>query len=277
MSVLGHSFTYKGVDFAASNVIVQDSLIPYMSKPDTFPIGGGEGDVATDASGKDANRIQLALAVFGVDEDAFRANMGTLIREINPLLGPGLLAIDAIPGRQFIAQAASAISGAPLGMRALQFPLTFLSRQDAYGLAVETGQDSFTSGDPTATIAASESDLSTVLLPVMLYIQNTTGAQYNGTVGIANNSLPVEAIGWNGTINDDYWLRIGSFDSERNYKFTVDVSTASGSDPRVLSYTDVRSGVNSGIHPKLLGGKTNTIAISGLTDGEVAWDYWPRY
>ena len=203
MSEIGNSFTYKGVDLAFSNVLVEESDIPWMSSPDTFAIGSGAGDISTDYTGIREKAIELHLAVWGNDRAAFRLNMETLMRELNPELGPGILTIDAIPERDFMAPLASGIVGVPAGVSAMKFPLTFLAEQHDYGTALKTGQGAFTGGDPTVTIVPSESDLSTAILQAVLYLQNTQGSDFTGALSLTNNTIAVETIEWDGTLEDD--------------------------------------------------------------------------
>ena len=155
------------------------------------------------------------------------------------------------------------------------FDLTFAL--EGYGYDTSATSSSATiSANPTSFTIASPSGSAPATC--VWYLRNTTGSSYTGTLKI-NSTTFGEYIEWAGTLASNYWLRVGSVDSDGRYLYTLDTSTTGGSDPTVLSWSNAKTGIttNGGDWPRLKIATSNTITVSGISSATLQYSYTPRY
>lgn len=99
------------------------------------------------------------------------------------------------------------------------------------------------------------------------YIRNNTGGTVTTDVTLENVSLPGDTLTLNLSWPTGYWVKVGSRDTLDRYRTTVKLSTASGSDPLLLSFANALNGFKSGWIPRLLPGVQNSMRVTGLSSG----------
>lgn len=270
-----HSFAYRGVDMSQYNVMVEDFDFPESAVPSVNVIDSIQGDAFFDPLNDQVRSLVMNVGVWAHDKAQFDANMRALKRLTDSSLdGPGILAIDAYDDRDFYGVRSSPIVIPPMGRIQSQFAIEFLIAQHDWGRTLQTGSAAFTSGAPTVDLGTIEGDH---FARVLWYIQNDSGSDVTGTITLSSDTLATEKIEWTGTLENQRWLKLGSFDADKQYTFTIEKSTAGGADPNALSYIDARVNLTDGIHPSVRGAVQNIVRCTGLSAGNLQWEYYARF
>lgn len=275
-SVLGHSFTFRGIDFAAYGALVEEFEFPESAVPTISVIQTAQGDAYFDPINDTPRVLQLNLGVWHETRAEFVSRIRAIKRLTDPSLhGPGILRIDKFNDIDLYAVRTGAITLPPLGLKDAKFPLLWTVLQRDYGRTLLSGSGTFTGASPNVSLGTPEGDH---YARVVWYFQNNQGSELaNTTIQLRNGDVPTELLEWTGTLEDTRWLKFGLFNTDKQYSFFIGKSTAGGADPRALTYVDASLNLTKGIHPMLQGGIANTMVCTGPSTGKLEWDYYPRY
>ena len=212
-----------------------------------------------------------------VSTSALRDTLASIRNLLNPILGDSIIIFDNEPDRRYIGRMSSMSAPSVKGFNGVTFSVELQCLSYTQDLdETNTAADTWTGASPnTSTFTGIAGTVSRI--PVEVYVRNETGQNLTGAAITVANDTTSETITWTGTINDDYWLRFGTIDSNGRFQATISRSTSSGADPEAESYVSVESGFTSGDWIRLLGGSTNSITITGLSAGRTELTYRGKY
>ena len=272
---MASTFTYGGVTLSTYGLYVGEGDDPWMPTPSVQIAGSPVGGYRFGGQGYAPGEVVLPCYVVGVDASTYASYRDSIARTLDVTNGAKKLSIEAIPNRYWLAILKSGMAPPHYAGYDTLFDLTFALEGYGYDTTPVTASDTINASPYSFNISAPAGSAPAT---VTWYVRNTTGATVTTAFKI-NSTTIGEYIEWQGSLTTGYWIRVGHVDSDGRYIYSLGVSTASGADPTVLTYTDSKSGVtaNGGDWPRLKAGATNAIQITGLTAGTVQYAYTPRY
>lgn len=253
------SYDLSGTSYGLK--VLEDSF-PLMAAPmiDTRQIAQGFGGVSRH-DGYGSLSIPVPALIIGDSVSDLWSKMDAIKLLMDPNNGEKNLQFDFIPNRYW-----KAILSSPLEM-------------PGPGVTWKRVQMEFLASDPRAY---STSDRSTPDFTI-----NSTPDQFTEAVAgtatadpiwivkagasvtsvILENATTGESVTWTGTLSSGHWLKFNTVLG------TIEKSTDSGA-----NYTNVATGITgSFVLPKLRGGFTNTINVTGVSAGTLTLTYTARY
>lgn len=269
------AFTFDGTDLSTYGLQVGHFASPVTGDPVVETTGSPAGGYRFEGSGYGPNTVSLPCYVEGSSTSDLRSKLDSIAGLLDVRNHAKKLTLDAIANRYWTAICASRIPPDNGHELWAEFTLTFHLEGHAYASTATTGSETIATDPDTFQITSPAGNVEATCIH---YVRNTTGGDVTGTIQV-NNLTRSEYIKWIGTLENGRWLRIGSEDSAGRFLFSFDKSTASGADPTVLSYSNVKSGIptDGGDWVMLTEGVNNDIQISGLSSGSYQYAYRARY
>lgn len=270
-----NSITWNGEDFSAYNLRVEDYNLPFMAQTIFTAHSTSGGDSQFTSINSLHRTITIDCYVSSDTESGLRDNMEAILERVNPVLGDKSFSIDKIPDRRYIGRVSAISTPSVKGMWGYTFTMTVQALSEAQDESETNTAQAIASDPDTLTFADIAGNVSRT--PAEFYIRNETGGNLTSTAITLTNGTTNESIIWNGTLNDDQWLRIGEIDSDGRFSASIGLSDSTGADPEAESYTSAISGYTSGDWPRLKGGSDNAITVDGVSAGQLEITYRGRY
>lgn len=269
------SMTYDGTNLADYGLQVTEYDVPELADIEVNKHMAIFGDSEFTSVNFTTRTIRVECTVKAGSKAELQSNMDSIKRLLNPILTDKVITLDAIEDRRFIGRLEEMGAPSVKARWAFSFRMIFVCMADMQSVN-ETNASTAIATDPD-TLTISAPDGSTSRIPTEFYVRNETGATLTSVTIILSNDTTNESITWKGTIQDDYWLRIGSLDSNGRHKSVLEISTTNGSDVDILEWVSAEVGYQSGDWPRLKGGVANDITVTGISTGTLEHTYRDRY
>jgi predicted phage tail component-like protein len=272
---MGKSIIYDGVDLSTLGLQVLDYDIPEMASIASNTHAAIYGDSAFTTTNHETRTIALSVSISGTSQSDMQNNIDAVKGVIDPLLTDKVFTLDAVRDRRFVGRVVALSNPQSKGRWVRIFDITLACLAHLQGIDEVSESTAITTSPDTITTSAIVGNVSRT--PISLYVRNGTGSQItSGTISVQNVTTS-ETIIWKGTLPDGYWLRFGNLQSNGTHKSDIKMSTISGADPTVLTYSNAEIGYQSGDWPRLKGGVANDITVTGISTGTLQTVYRARF
>lgn len=272
---MSKSMTYGGTSLADFGLQVTEYSIPEMADIDFHKHTAIFGDSEFTSVNFTTRTIRIQCTVRADTKSELQSRMDSIKGLLNPILTDKVITIDAIEDRRFIGRLKSMSEPTVKGRWAFAFRMTFECMAETQSIDETNASIAIATDPDTLAISAPSGNASRI--PTEFYLRNETGATLTSVTITLSNDTTNETIEWKGTIQDDYWLRIGTLGDDGRFQGTLEVSTTNGADPEALEWVDARVGYQSGEWPRLKGGVENSMTVTGISTGTLEHTYRDRY
>lgn len=275
---MANSFSYDSTDLDTLGLNVQPYNEPWMPIPNLSKARPPQGQAEFHGVNYQEGMIILDCVVRGSSVSDLHSKMDAIVLLLDPTLGNKRIDLDEITDRFWYARLVSGIQAPQKGQMSTTFQLHFETVEHGYSITEDDNSFTIASNPDSFTVDSGGAIGGTAPTTPVWYIRNTVGSNVTGDILLKNDTLGDPVFKWNGTLEDDRWLRIGSILlSSGRFLYTLRKSDGTGNDPTIETYTNVISGYRSGDWPILKPNVQNTMTVTGLSAGTVRWVYRDRF